>query len=554
MLIATLLSGSAAFGWVLLAVALVLSVRPGPPGEISQLNRWGWWALLAGALVAFRWPLITLPHELYPDESQLLAGALTLRHDPMFWRSVDGGTAGPLDYYALLPAAFFSGTAGYAAARLTAALIIWGMLVAAGETLALVTSRTAARVAVLPALAFEALTTSPEFIHYSTELVPGLLLAAAVFAGVRQSLQPARGNLWAAALLLGAVPFAKLQAGPIAAALGLLLVMQEVVAGRPRNSGLLIGVALLPALLVAGLVTATDQAENMLIPYLLQNMQYTQIGRLPLREVVYQFGEQSVTNGYHALWLAGSAVVCFGAMFLLRDTPGRLRACAGAAAGLLAVTVFCILSPGRPYHHYLNLLTLPVMLLAGVALGLALQVGAGSEHPRSSLALGGFLLCTLLPQLALRASPRPDPFEYYNTVVSARGPAHRELVARIRTLAAPGEPLGIWGWRCSLYVETGQPQATRQAQSIFQWLTGPWQNYYLRRYYEDLVAARPPVFADAAGPGNFWFDKRIMGHEVFPLLRDWVQTNYRYVAEVDGVRIYSRADRAPVNPPGEISR
>jgi hypothetical protein len=97
-------------------------------------------------------------------------------------------------------------------------------------------------------------------------------------------------------------------------------------------------------------------------------------------------------------------------------------------------------------------------------------------------------------------------------------------------------------------VETGQPQATREATTLFQWLSGPWQNYYLRRYFESLVAAAPPVFVDTAGPGNFWFSSRSMGHEVFPLLREWVETRYRYVGEWDGVRVYARRDSRAAAP------
>jgi len=548
--VAALPAASALMGWALLLLAVAWSLRR-EPEKFTGYDRWGWWILLAGAMAAFRWPLITLPHEIYPDESQLLSGALTLRHDPVFWRSVDGGTAGPLDYYILLPAAFFPGATAYAVTRLIATLVIWGMLVAAGESLTLITSRAAARVAVLPAAAIAALTTSPEFIHYSTELVPGLLLALAGLMIVRQSVQDSRGNLWAAALLLGATPFAKLQAAPIAAFLGLLLMVLEITSGRSRQVGLLIVVALLPTLLVAVLVTATGQAEHMLIPYFLQNLHYAEIGRLPFPDVVRQLGAQSATNGYHVLWLAGCGVFCTGVVLLARNTPGRLWRHGLAMVMLLAVTLFCILSPGRPYHHYLNLLTLPVTLLAGLVLAVALQPRTSGTNPRPGFVLGAFLLCTLVPQLVLRVSPRPDPYEYYNTTVVVRGPAHDELIAALKRLSSPGEPLGLWGWRSSLYIEAGLPQATREAHTTFQLIAGPWQKYYLRRYYEDLVAATPPVFADTAGSGHFWFTNRASGHEVFPLLSDWLRTNYAYVGEWDGVRLYARLDRMPTARRGD---
>ena len=542
--LATLPSATSLTGWALLLGAMAWSLWGDQSGKNSAAARRGWWLLLAGVLVACRWPLIVLPHELYPDESQMLAGALTLRHDPVFWRSVDGGTAGPLDYYALLPATFFPGTTGYAATRLTAVLLLWGTLVAAGETLALITSRRVAQVAVLPAVAFEAFTTSPEFVHYSTELLPAGLLALAVFAILRQTLRSSRGNLWIAALLLGAVPFAKLQAAPIAATLGLFLVVHETRAGRFRHIGLLAGVALLPTLLVTAMVTLTGQAEHMLIPYFLQNSVYAQTGRLAPGQVLVQLGEQSVTNGYHALWFGGSVAFSIGAIGFARQVRGPLRHGAFAAAGLLVVTTFIILSPGRPYHHYLNFLTLPVTLLGGVALGLAGQARAD----RARLVLGVFLACTLLPQLALRASSRPDPFDYYNSTVSARGPAHRALVARIKSLSTPGDSLGLWGWRSSLYIESGLYQATRLAHPEALLVAGPWQKFYLRRYYDDLVAAYPSVIVDATGPGNFRFESRSAGLEIYPLLFAWVSAHYSCVGEFDGTRLYVRRDRLPATP------
>ncbi len=515
---------------------------------------WGWWVLLAAVLLAGRWSLIWLPHEIYPDESQLIAGAITLRHDPLFWRSVDGGTAGPLDYFAVIPAGFFPGTTAYALARITAALLYWGTLVAAGEALALATGLAITRIAVLPALIFGALTTSPEFGHYSTELVPGFLLALAVLLIVRQNIRPARRNLWAAALLLGAVPLAKLQAGPIAAGLGLLLVTGEIAAKRPRSVALLAGAALLPLLLTCGVLTLTGQMEHMIIPYFLQNLLYAGTGRLPVDEVGRLFVAQSVTNGYHALWLAGVAVFCTGAGWAKWRSPSPLRRHALLSAALLALTVLCIFSPGRPYHHYLNLLTLPVTLLAGICLGLTLLPGAGAPPDRQkTLWLTGlFLLCTLLPQLALRLSGRPDPFDYYNRVLTARDEGHDRLVTAIKNLSAPGDTLGLWGWRSSLYVETGLPQATRLAHTESLLVEGPWQKFYLRRYYEDLQASAPAVFVDATGPGNFRFTNRAAtGHEIYPLLRAWVRDHYRLVEDVDGVRVYARRNRTPGLRPSE---
>jgi hypothetical protein len=512
-----------------------------------------WWSLLVGVLLAFRWPLIWFPHEIYVDESQLIAGALTLRHDPVFWRSVDGTTAGPLDQYVLLPTAFFSGTTCYAAARITAVLLISGMLFAAGETVALIARRAVARVVILPPLAFEALTTSPELVHYSSELLPDLLLALAVWMFARQSIRPARGNLWAAALLLGMTPFAKLQAAPIAAALGLLLVYFEIASGRRRNITILVVAALLPTLLVALLVTVTNQTEHLLIPYFIQNMAYAQNGRLSLAQATSLLTMQSVTNGYHALWFAGCVAYCAGVFAFARNIPAVLRCYAIAGAGLLVMSIFSILSPGRAYHHYLNLLTFPLTFMTGIALSIALRPKADSSNS-TIVQVGLFLLCGLVPQLAFRAVGPPEPAEYRAMQSTTQNRAHQELVALIKSLSSPGESLGLWGWRSALYIETGLYQATREAHTASQFVAGRWQGYYLRRYYHDLVASFPPVFVDTAGPGNFHFSNRTMGHEIYPQLSDWIDRNYQFVAEIDGVRVYRRRSPQPSPPVSETDR
>ena len=241
---------SAAFlGWILLLLAVAWSGWAGRRESAAPAIGWPWWLLTAAALLCFRWPMFWIQHQLNPDESQLIAGALTLRHDPVFWRAVDGATAGPLDYYPLLPAAWADGFASYAVARLIALAVVFATMVFAGETLALLAGAALARIAVLPALAAVAFTTSPDFTHYSTELMPALLLAAAGYAAVRQDRAPAPRWLWLTAVLLGSVLWAKLQAAPLAGAMWVLVAVNENRSGRPRSLWPLVAGALLPAVL-----------------------------------------------------------------------------------------------------------------------------------------------------------------------------------------------------------------------------------------------------------------------------------------------------------------
>jgi hypothetical protein len=73
----------------------------------------------------------------------------------------------------------------------------------------------------------------------------------------------------------------------------------------------------------------------------------------------------------------------------------------------------------------------------------------------------------------------------------------------------------------------------------------PRRDYYRARFLRDLFRARPPVFIDAVGVGNFVYEDRTeYGHETFPELRDYINQNYYLVRDLNGTRIYLRNDRS----------
>ena len=527
---------SPVLGWLLLmlAAAAVLGSN-----RIKAPPRWFWWLVLAGALLAFRWPLLWAPHQQNPDESQLIAGAITLRHDPVFWRSVDGVTAGPLDYYPLLPAAWGDGVASYAIARLIGLATVFGTIVFAGETLALLFGLTVARAAVVPALAFHALTTHPDFAHYSTELMPALLLAAAGWLMVRQDRRPAPTRLWLIALLLGATPWAKPQAFPLAGLLWLLAAVQTVrTRPRPSLAPLVVG-ALVPAVACFALVAATGQTEHLVTPFFLNNFFYVNANAASFTwaEAARLQWQNALLDGYLGLWLAGATGFTLYALARIRRAPATTRRLAALAALLLATGIVCALGPRRPSAHHLHFLMLPLVWSTGAALALVVRY---TITPR--LLAAAFLLCTLAPQLAWRATNR-DAAALREPASAA---AQRQLTALIRRLSVPGEPLAIWGWRSSLYVESARPQATRQAHTETQIYPGPLQPYFLRRYFEDFQASDPPVFVDAVGPGNFAFGDLRRAHESFPPLHAAIAARYTYVVTLGGARLYARNDRLPL--------
>lgn len=492
--------------------------------------------LLLLLLAAGRWPQMLIPWELNPDEAQFLAGAITLREDPVFWRSVDGMTAGPLVYYAPIPLAWLGLTLDFWTGRVLALLLLWGTGTAVYLLLAAHYGRRAAAWGVLPGLLFFALTTDADFNHYSSELVPVTLLAWSTFLLLRPAASPPLPVLVVGGLLAGSVPWAKLQAGPMAATLvviaGVRLWRQAGASDRWRGLAALFGGCVLPALFFHGMLAWHNLTEDFWRSYVVQNLLYAE----PNRWGVFEFGSRYLKFDFA---VAGYAVVGLGALLGLcggRRETGTGRGLFVASALLLVVSFACVLVPGNDFLHYTVLLLPALLLLHGAAWG------AGALAPAGETSWGRAVLLSPVLLLALRMTEPPPP-----ALVGREG-FHRmplgELAAVALRLGSGPEPIAVWGWELTVYVEAQAPQATSSAYSYWEIVPHPQRDYFRQRYLANLQNQRPPVFIDAVGPGNFYFaDRASLGHESFPALATYIAEEYCLVAELGHARIYARRDR-----------
>lgn len=523
-------------GWICLAVLAAWSLQDWRAQSPSRIDLgWRWWLLTGVVLFCFRLDLVVATTDFNPDEALLLAGAITLKHDLVCWRSVDGMTAGPLVFYSLLPAALGHGLSSFILARITALACELAMLFFVGEALAKIAGPPVARLAGLPALAFLAFTTTPDFTFYSTEIAPLFLLSGAVWFGARQVLSFSRMNLWLAGILLGAAPWAKLQITPIAALLWLLLVYYETASKRPRAVVLLIGAGLAPSLAFALMAAITGQTDQIIIPYFLNSIVYINAGNSSAKDVFLQHVTNALGDGYLALWVAGTGIFAGISLWCLRTAPKRHRVIIYSATALVLVSVACVIAPLRDYTHYLHLLELPLIVIAGAILS-TLTKTCSSRAVR--LLSAGFLACTFLPQVGRKLTNPPIYSAHQWTSAATR----KHLLETVQHYAARNEGLAIWGWYPTLYVDSGMYQATRDGQTQPQINPGRWRAFFRSRYMQDLTASNAAVFVDSVGPGNIIGDRRY-AHESFPALDQWIDQHYSLVQEFSGFRIYIRNDR-----------
>lgn len=495
---------------------------------------------LAAMLVAWRWPWLLLATELNPDESQLLAGALTLAHDPVFWRSVDGTTSGPLNFYVLTPLAWFGWPFDYFTGRLAALMMVWIGLVSLRRGLEAILSPAAAACAAMPAVAFFATTTEGDFLHHSSEhLTLALLpLAAALILRASADRGVGRWSLPLAAGVAGLLPWSKLQAAPLGAVLVLWAAAVAARHSRPaaRRVGAVLAAGAAPSLCFLLLAAGTGQWNAMWLGYLLQNFTYIEQAR-DFVTTIAGLWQRAGETGQFPLFVALQATIIAAGLADSRRQGRSVGADAGWLAVLTVVAFVAVLVPRRDFLHYLLLPVFPLALLGGAAWrGVASAGSASAARPWVMGAAG------ILAVVAAWRTNEGTPPIFGQFLDHWRRPCFADG-AVLRELARPGERLAIWGWSPRTHVESGLPQATRDAHTVWMIEENPRRVVYRQRFLADIQRARPEYFLDATGPGAFVFDRRDRhAHETFPELAEWVARDYSLLGDWGFARLYARND------------
>jgi hypothetical protein len=536
--------------------------------------------LVCGALLVLRLPQIKWGCELDPDESQMLAQGMRFLSHPVPWRDVDGTTSGPLNSMLLSVPMCFGAPATWQTAR----LVLWGStcltLFFLYLTLRSFGTRAEAQFVLLPTVLFYGFSSLGDFVHYSSETLSVLLLSACLYLLAREWTgdKPAKPRLFLLGLVAGSIPFAKLQAAPLALFLVVIGLAQIAVchrkAGRPWRTcwreplALGLGAAAVPALLL-GVVAANGALGDFWKSYILFAAYYV---KDPVESRFHNMHELFMMPSDATPYLVGT----IAALVLLLWTcaanrvrlPGQLfwPLIAMLADGVL--TAACLVVTGKPFWHYLSLFVPPLALVCGLVFFVGktrldhrseseLKLSpkrpgdAAQEHasPRTTLAFSLWLLLFSLFVAGIHFCR--VPFYLHQTRCYSSLRIRKELVAEfVSRVSQRGDSLSVWGWVPAYYVQTGLIPATRDADGTHLIAPGPYQSYFRNRYLEDLEQSRPVVFIDAVARGAFLgplgkADK----HESFPELARFIDENYTLwvdikIAEGDSpVRLYLLKER-----------
>ena len=437
--------------------------------------------------------------------------------------------------------------------------------------------RTLARLMVLPVLTFFAFTVNRNFIHYSGENVSLLLLSASLLTLAVLASSPRRVGwmIFAAGMVVGALPFAKLQTTPLGAVVGVstLLVLwccKSPPKNRLRDCAIYVAGALLLPLFFSITTAASGAFEHMLHSYIVANERYAKLGS-PFAEMIAVFPKflaKGETLGVWFYFQLAAGMLLLIVVWMFGGWKG-LRSCSlkplAFSAVLLIAAVFCVIAPGRLHFHYLLLLIIPSAVWLTACAACFGQWAGRLTNPRRRQVVAALLVVWVVAVVSTLALNMPDGRRRRSGATRRIHGVSGQCSRKRHSQSGPERPAhGFMGRMYELFVETGMWSATRDCVLEYSEIyrspnrgsvedssaTPPsyletTPPYFLNLYIRDFEQNRPPVFVDSVSPESFSFRERnLFGYETCPPLAALVDERYRLIIEVDGIRIFLRNDLA----------
>lgn len=560
---------------------IVLGITSGiVPDYTAKMPEKSHFWLLVLMIIFLRIPSIGFNEELNPDESQMMAQAITLSQKPIFWSSVDGTTSGPLNSYVLLLPAVLGIPLDYTAARITALGLILVAFYFFYRSLQLISKPIATRLSSLAVAVFFGWTTWSDFLHYSSELAALPLLTACFYiaclwmSGAKRSLI----DLYLMGFMAGLVPFCKLQALPVIAGPLLVLAFFLIQFQRFNYRALftLMGGGVSSIGIILMLCARYGVLDDFYTYYLLANL------------IGYEELNQYSTMLPHSLWERFIALPTYLAhhldilalfaliapLLLLRffkanpfmNKTESYKWISVMAVVTLGLSLFAVFKPETQFSHYLLFAVFPLGWVLNVCLSPLLKENGSPENRwptrvfMATIFFFIFLRFTLYGyfstySVALVTYPPMSNNEVgrgasvafrinpYLAVFPRYARLQKSAVAEwIQQATKPTDCIAVWGWNCRLYVESQRRQGTAETHSQRSIMKNSFQAVYLEKYIRNLQENQPALFLDAVGPNNLMFTLKSQRHESYLALYRMVARDYSFVKEIDSVRIYQRKD------------
>jgi hypothetical protein len=476
------------------------------------------------------------------DESLWIAGTATFLQSLHLWTSFDTTTSGPIVMLPLILIKLTGLDLNYASARLAGVIFcIIPSVIFCFYTIRILLDEKNSRILILPLVACFSFMNMRNYIAYNGEYEIiffsslAILFHTKLMTGNKQS-----KYLILYGLIIGALPFTKLQATPIAISLGFCLFVFLL----QRKTNLISYVYLFlglvsPLAFILIWLLITGGLKDFWFSYITGNLNYGQpdlginnSSWLYFKYFVYLLRTLPDSKFYYITLICVSGLTGIILVFRnkIRQTHFFLLL---SSIALLLSAYFSIVKTSHFYEHYFLIFFIPVLYITVIIVHISYEAFPQSKEFKSALIISliiSFLLISIDGITRIN-----NPTSLHNSCLI------KNLTAQtINKYGKANDKMAIWGWNSALYVQTGLILGTRYGDCRCQLTKTVMQEYFLNTYLEDLKKNRPLIFADIIAPDAHEFTTSEFKHQNFPLINNYIQINYRKVETIGGKDIYIR--------------
>jgi hypothetical protein len=502
------------------------------------------------------------PTALNPDEAQLGANARRIISSGLGFLNSDGTTSGPLNSVPLLWPWIFGGSPNLQSGRLMALLMLATTIYFIHQVLRNWAGERFAWVGTLCSVLLFTLTSHPDFLHYSSELLSVVILTGTVLLIVRffsKNHINRLAHIAAIGVIIGATPYTKLQSVPIAIALSFVFIwlLYRQSANKSEYfvffaSGSVLTLFFVSPLVFAGSIDLFTKgylglARNYVSTPLTLFKTLALADSDPLLRILISITILLAITLFIKFFLGQ---ISNRADFVSKNGTKFVIATAYASAALLAVSF-----PGREFPHYL------VLLWPGVIYLLVLLLLAITSLSINTKSL--FVVTSLLIALVPFANPQALQGIAIRSTEFLRADWERLKPIEKANLwswtnSGKNDHMLVWGWMPQWYLLASQNPATRETMNENQIRSSGLQEYFLSRLRGDLQQTRPELILDAVGGSSFAFNNsEVEGARVSKFLGSELHEAYEEIkglfTQENCARTYLRKDLANKKIAGQLT-
>jgi hypothetical protein len=485
------------------------------------------------------------------DETFLIACSKAFLNQPRLWVACDTSTAGPLTMLPLMTLRIFGLPIDVGSAKLVAAVVITLSIVFLYFSFDVLLGKALARTAIMPLIVAVALamTTFWDFFSYNAEHVPLLILSASLYVLVKIYILPDYSvkMFVILGLLLGLIPFAKIQAIPLALTIALAGLVLHYRTYKFKGMSYFIGSGLLPSFFFLVWTYAGGGLDYFWNSYILFNMYYAESevpqGLTLLDKIGYAWQLILNTKGAVLYFQSGLIFSFFCLVFLDFNKFFKFPQRAGIIVFSLLffiVSLLCIGQPHRPYLHYTLFAFLSLSVLSGTAIYVFTNPGyisAFSDTHKKIILTASIIFISLF--FFFQHFSFSPVYNIYAETNKNGAVIEPNVVLAINKHSSPGDYMAIWGWKNVLYSDTDLISGTRLPGTSGILNRNSYSNYFLSFFLADMERNKPKIFIDAINSKAWAYGKRDQyGINKFPALKEYVNIHYTQVEDVDDFRIY----------------